>query len=272
MGKFDGILIATDLDGTLLPDNKIISEKDKAAIEYFMAEGGHFTYSSGRSIYGLRPVISQLMPNAPVIAYNGTVVFNPETEEILWESFLDDEAIEAVDFIEKTYPFSGIEVCTADDFYVSRSNPRVVEQMAFEQVEPINTHHSLAPRPWRKVLFIQEADEIDAVSEALTASKFAERYNLMKSAAYYFELLPKDCSKGLALLKVAELLGIAPEKTIGVGDNDNDLALVELAGVGIAVANASDPLKAIADYVTIDNNSSAIAQIIEDIENKKLTI
>lgn len=268
MGKFDGILIATDLDGTLLTDSKKVSDTDKSAIEYFMSEGGYFTICSGRSVMGVDSILGQITPNAPIITYNGAVIYDAKKKETLWETFLGEDSLEVIDFVENSFPFSGIEVCTDNGFAVSRSNARLKEQMKWENVPAIEIHHSKSPRPWRKVLFIQEADETDTVRNALASSPFAEKFNFMKSAPWYYEMLPENASKGLALLRVAEMLGIDKSRTVGAGDNENDLSLVELAGVGIGVKNASPEILSAADYITAsDNNSSPMAEIIKSIEN-----
>ncbi len=270
MGKFDGILIATDLDGTLLTDDKRISEADKSAIEYFMAEGGRFTICSGRSVKGVSSVLAQITPNAPIINYNGAVIYDTKTQTTLWESFLPEDAAEVVGYVEENFPFAGIEVCHNNGFAVSRSNARLREQIGLENVSAENIHFSKSPRPWRKVLFIQEEEETAILRQALSATSYSERYNLVQSAAWYYELLSKDASKGLALLRLAEMLGIDPAKTVGVGDNENDLSLVTLAGTGIGVKNASSEILSAADYITsADNNSSPISEIIKAIESSK---
>ena len=110
MGKFDGILIATDLDGTLLADDKSISTENKNAIEYFISEGGYFTITTGRSIQGVKSIVNQIMPNAPIVLFNGSAVYDVKTDKFIWEAFLDKKANNVIKLIEEKFPYSGIEV------------------------------------------------------------------------------------------------------------------------------------------------------------------
>ena len=83
MGKFDGYLLGTDLDGTLLRKDKTISDENKAAIEYFKSEGGIFTFFTGRLPIGARPVLEQITPNGYVGCANGAGIFDAKTEKLL---------------------------------------------------------------------------------------------------------------------------------------------------------------------------------------------
>lgn len=268
MGKFDGILICTDLDHTLLKDDKSISDENKNAIEYFMSEGGHFTFATGRSKMGIDFLLKRVTPNAPIIMFNGAAIYDLQKEKIIWETFLDENAGKVLEFVEDKFPFSGIEVCAKSGIYVSRGNDIVRKQLAFEKLDEQYVHFSEINEPWRKALFIQEADKLAYVREGIAGSPYSKSYNFMQSDPCYYEILPKDASKGIGLLKIAEILGIKPEKTIGVGDNENDHSLIENAGIGVAVANAVPSLLDIADFITTDNNSHAISTIIYGIEKK----
>lgn len=272
MGKFDGILIATDLDGTLLSDDKSISSENKSAIEYFMSEGGYFTITTGRSIQGIRSILEQITPNAPIVLFNGSGVYDTKKEEFLWEAFLDENAKNVIKLVEEKFPYSGIEVWGRKDIYVSRNNELIRHQIKIEGLTENLLHYSDVAEPLRKAMFVQEAELLPYVREEIMASEYADKYNFMQSSPNYYELLPKDASKGNGLLKIAEILGIPQSKTIGVGDNENDLSLIRDAGVGVAVANALPSLLSEADFITTDNNSHSISTVIYGIENKIINI
>lgn len=272
MGKFDGILLATDLDGTLLSDDKSISEENKNAIEYFMSEGGHFTITTGRSKHGIDSILERIKPNSPIVLFNGSAVYDINKDKIVWETFLDDNAKNVLEMIENKFPFAGIEVCGKNGIYVSRGNELIRQQLAFENIAENYLHFSKVSEPWRKALFVQEEDKLPYVREEIAASIYSKNYNFMQSSPYYYEILPKDASKGNGLLKIAEILGIPPEKTIGIGDNENDISLVRDAGVGVAVANAIPSLLDIADFISTDNNYHAVSTVIYGIENNIIEI
>lgn len=272
MGKFDGILIATDLDGTLLSDDRSISRENKDAIEYFMSEGGYFTITTGRSISGVSCVLEQITPNAPIVIFNGAALYDVKKEKIIWETFLDENARNVFKLIEEKFPYAGIEVCGKNTIYVSRGNELIREQLDFEGIPENYLHFSKVCEPLRKALFVQSEELLPYVREEIASSPYGNSYNFMQSSPYYYEILPKDASKGNGLLKIAEILGIPQSKTVGIGDNENDLSLIRRAGVGVAVANALPVLLEAADFISTNNNSHSISTVIYGIENKLIEI
>ena len=262
MGKFDGVLICTDLDDTLLTTDKRISNENMEAIDYFMSEGGKFTFATGRIPYGAKLMLRYITPNVPMICFNGAGLYDLKKDKLLWSSVLDDEAIKAVEYVEERCPFAGIEVCTSDKVYFCKQN-RVVEAHKKMESLPDNyeDYHDIT-EPWLKVLFMQEESEIDQVRRVIAGSPYADKYDFIQSSPNFYELLPKNASKGNAAKELAKMLRIEKGNVIGVGNNENDLSLIESAGVGVAVANAVDCVKDAADYITVDNNSHAISAVI----------
>lgn len=116
--------------------------------------------------------------------------------------------------------------------------------------------------PWLKVLFMQEESEMDEIKKVIAESPYADKYDFIQSSPNYYELLPKNASKGNAAMELAKMLRVEKGNVIGVGDNENDLSLIKRADVGVAVANAVDSVKDAADYITVDNNSHAISAVI----------
>ena len=110
--KFEGILFTTDLDGTLLRKDKTISEANKKAIEYFMSQGGKFTFITGRIPYGAQPVLDQLEPNCPFGCINGGGIYDYSKKEMIWQENLSKDVLEIVEYIEKNLPSIGIEINT----------------------------------------------------------------------------------------------------------------------------------------------------------------
>lgn len=267
MGKFDGILLCTDLDDTLLTTDKHISEENKQAIEYFKKEGGLFTFATGRVIHGARLMLEYITPNAPMVCFNGGGIYDFQRDKMLWSLYLDDEAVRVAEFVDRKFPQAGIEVCTEERVYFSKINRLIQEHQVFEKLPDNFVEYHDIPETWKKVLFMVEDYEIPALRKLIQDSEFADKYSFIQSSPNYYELLPKGSDKGTGLLKLAELLRIDPKKTIGMGDNENDITLIKLAGVGIAVANAIPEARDAADYITVDNNSSAAAAVIRGIND-----
>lgn len=262
MGKFDKILICTDLDDTLLTTDKRISDENMQAIDYFMSEGGKFTFATGRIPYGAELMLKYITPNVPMVCFNGGAIYDFKTQKLLWTTKLDDEAIKVVEYVEKSCPFAGIEVCTEDKVYFCKINQRVDEHKKLEHLPDNELDYHDIEEPWMKVLFMQEENQVDEVRSVIASSPYADKYEFIRSSPYYYEILPKNASKGNAAVELAKLLDIPKKNIIGIGDNENDISLVQKAGIGIAVSNAIDTLKQAADYITVDNNSHAISAVI----------
>ena len=270
MGKFDGILICTDLDDTLLTADKRVSEENIKAIKYFMDEGGYFTFATGRMPQGARVMLKYIVPNAPIICSNGTAIYDFSKEKFLWMRRLDAKARRVVDYIDKKIPQAGVVVGCENGVYFPKVNRRTEEHKILESFPDNYLALDEIKEEWLKVIFMTEPEEVELVRAAIRGSEWAEDFEFMQSSPWYYEMLPKNSTKGSAVPKLAELLGIDAKHTIGMGDNENDMTLITLSGVGIAVANAIEPIKKAAKYVTVDNESHAAARVIQDIENGKI--
>lgn len=269
MGKFSGILLCTDLDDTLLTTDKRVSDENKEAIEYFKKEGGAFAFATGRVPLGAKPIIEQVMPNAPSVCFNGSVIYDFVNREMLWSKAIDKGAVKMVEFVEKNFPTAGIEVCTADKVYFCKVN-RLVERHRQIERFPDNygDYHDI-DEDWCKVIFMVEEEEMAELRELIDNCEYAKNYSFVRSSPWYYELLPYGAHKGSGLIRLGELMGIKKENIYAMGDNENDLELVRAAGTGIAVANAAKCVKDASDYITTaDNNSHAAKEVIEMIESR----
>lgn len=215
MGKFDGILLCTDLDDTLLTSEKHVSEENKQAIEYFKKEGGLFTFATGRVVYGAKLMLEYIMPNAPMVCFNGGGIYDFKHDKMLWSLELDKESVKVAEFVDREFPQAGIEVCTEEQVYFSKTNRLIKEHQIFEKLPDNFMDYHDIPETWKKVLFMVEDYDIPALRRLIQKSEFADKYTFIQSSPNYYELLPKGSDKGAGLLKLAELLRIDPKKKIG---------------------------------------------------------
>lgn len=272
MKKFDGILLCTDLDGTLLRGDKTISNQNKDAINYFMENGGFFTFVTGRMPFTATRFYDELHPNAPIGCVNGGALFDFAKNEYVWQRELDTAALELVDYIAQKTEV-GIQVNTFEHIYVSRQNTGMDEFFRRVRIEELHKHWRDIEPPLAKVLFTDLDDEnIKEVMRLLDAHPLSSRFDFVRSEKILYEILPKGISKGVSLKRLCEHLGISREKTIAVGDYNNDIEMLRVAKVGVAVENACAEAKAAADVVTVSNENHAIAKIIHDLENGTIKI
>lgn len=272
MGKFDGILICTDLDDTLLTADKRVSEENAEAINYFMGEGGYFTFATGRMPQGARLMLKFIQPNAPIICSNGTAIYDFKQEKFLWMRKLEPDAFKVVEYVIKKVPQCGVVVGCENGVYFPRVN-RVTEEHKFLENFPDNyVALNDIKEQWLKVIFMTESEDVVLLKQAVNESGWADAFEFMQSSPWYYEMLPKNSTKGSAVPRLAEILNIERKNTIGMGDNDNDMTLITNSGIGIAVANAIEPIKAAADYITVDNESHALASVIYDLDSGKILL
>lgn len=267
MRKFEGILFVTDLDGTLLREDKSISKKNLDAIRYFQSEGGVFTFATGRIPAGAKIVSDVLKPNGPCGCSNGGVVYDFRTGEFLWCESIHGSVVEFARYIDKEVPGMGIEINLYDKICFCKKNPATEKHRTDENLEDFSCHYNDVPEPFSKMVFVDfDMDNMNKTIELLTTHPMAEQFDFVRSDTCYYEVLPKNCNKGKLVLKIAEILNIDMKNTIAIGDNDNDISMLETAHIGIAVANASEKARNAANYITVSNEDDAIAKVIYDLD------
>ena len=267
MKKFEGILICTDLDGTLLRNDKSISAENSEAIEYFKANGGLFTFATGRMHYYSADSYNKVKPNAPVSCMNGGCIYDFVQGKYLWKSGIDKEVSGLIEYVDKSFPDVGIQVNTFEKAYFCKDNDAMVWFRKVTGLENIRGHYKDIDEPWAKIILghLDETRLLEMLKE-LKMHPLGNSYDFVHSEKSLMEILPKGINKGIAIHKFSEILGIDKNKIVAIGDFENDVEMIKKAGVGIAVANACPAAKEVADIVTVSNEEHAIAKIIYSIE------
>jgi hypothetical protein len=265
MGKYDGWLIVSDMDATLLDDNHEVCERNVEAIRKFKAEGGRFTVATGRVMPAVRMYLDKIKINAPAILHNGAKIYDFEREMALFSKAIEEERKPILKRVHDELPFLGLEVYTeSEETYVyqhCKETPRFKLRgydVCYELPEEIWNV------PWIKWLVIGDKDVLDKY-EPVYRSEYDSGY-CVRSGDKYLDIVSGGVSKGKAVLQLADILGINRNKTIAVGDNMNDIDMLEKASVGAAVSNAEQCVKEAADYIVCSNNEGAIADVLEIID------
>ncbi len=262
MKKFEGILLATDLDGTLLRADKSISEENKRAVEYFKSEGGRFTFITGRTPIALQALCKLLQPNAPIGCMNGAGIYDYDKDKLIWSVTLSDSVKEIVRDIDTAFPNTGIELITEKEIIFYKQNDFTLKHTRDEKLPVIVKHYNDVTDPIVKILFADRAENLDELSHAVLAHPRISEFSPIRSDHIYYEIIPLGISKATVIRKLPELIGESFSRIIAVGDNDNDAEMLRAADIGYAVSNASAAAKASADIVTVSNEENAIARII----------
>jgi len=273
MKKFDGILICTDLDGTILDNDKNISAENLEAIEYFKSEGGLFTFVTGRMPFYVKDIYSILNPNCPFGCINGGGLYDHKKQEYLWNQGFDKSPLDLVEYIDEQLPGMGIQLNTFDKVYFCRENSAMEEFRRITGVENVTCGIRDLDLPLAKIVFGHEDPKVvDRVGELLDAHPETDDFDLVRSDIALHEILPKGINKGMVIHKLAELLGIDVKRTVAIGDYNNDIPMIKAAGVGVAVSNAIPEVLEAADYVTVSNQEHAIKRLIMDIDEGVLKV
>lgn len=265
MGKYEGYMICTDLDGTFTTpspsgeDKVYVSKENIDAIENFKEGGGIFTFSTGRRPWYIRENIFPFVtPNAPMITVNGASIYDHETDRILRSVFMPEDALSAPlttyekfkDVIEEVYA-----VAETEEFCLSYEEENFEEK--FKDI--ISLH-----KDWYKFVFRCIDEESTLKFHKFLRSKYSDNCDLPRSWPTGQEILHITATKGARAL---ELKNMFPQvhTLICVGDFENDISMIEVADRGYAVANAIEPVLQAADFITVANTESAIAKIISEI-------
>lgn len=271
MGKFDGILICTDLDGTLLGSDHKVSPENKAAINYFKSEGGYFTFITGRPPMIIGEIFEAADPNAPFGCMNGGGLYDGKKKEYVYYTPLDRKALELVAYVDNAFPEVGIQINTPDTIFFSKESSAMEYFREVTGVPDIVRDYNDIKEPITKIIFADtDAERIKRLANGLAMHPLAEDFAFTRSESFLYEILPKGINKAHALWGLSKLLGIDMKRTIALGDYENDIEMIRAAGVGIAMGNARDAVKAASDLVTVSNDEHALARIVGDIDSGRI--
>lgn len=262
-------LIAMDLDGTLNNDQKIITEKTKAALMAAQKRGIRLALASARPSPGLfkeRDILRLQDYNGILMSYNGGRIVDAATGKVLFETSMDLAQTKQVLRRLKALPVTPI----LDDgvqFYVADKNGYKVDyecknnNMICTEVGNLADFLSFAPI---KILMSVQPEELAEVQKQI-ADFLPETLTVVQTAAFYLEVIPKVINKGQGIRDICAVLGIDSSEVISFGDAANDIPMLREAGMGVAMGNAVEAVKAAANMVTLSNNEDGIAAALEKL-------
>lgn len=265
-------MVALDLDGTTFDSAGGISEKTVATLEEAARQGAHIVVSTGRSYASLPQHIKDVKGIEYAITSNGAHVNLMQSGEQIYSDFLDPEAVKEISVL-KDETGADIEVFINGRAYVDESYYRDVEENGCPYRNAAYVLWSRRPVANVTEMMLAHSGEIENVNfiyptlELLEAAKprvkAIKNANVTSSFINNLEVGGPNTSKKTALLWLMDSLGIDSEELMCCGDAPNDIAMVELAGIGVAVANAWGGLKDHADYITASNDDDGVALAIE---------
>lgn len=262
MGKFSGLLLASDFDDTLYDFNHRVPQRNVDAIRYFEDEGGKFTVATGRAHRTFAPYLDLAPINAPVVLSNGACIFDFEKNEYLENTQLPDNARDVMGELTAAMPELGMEAYFGEEIYVW--NPNEITERHMQKVGCGYTLTPVAemPTPWVKAIFHQEHDILLRARDWLLG-RHGEEYEAIFSNPYYLEVTRKGCTKGSMVEILARHLGITPDHVYCVGDNQNDIPMLERSAIPFAPSNCAQEVKDWGARIMCHCNEGVIGDIID---------
>ena len=261
-------VLALDLDGTLTNDQKIVTPRTRAALDAAIAQGVTVVLASGRPTAGILPLAKDLgldKKGGCILSYNGGKIVDCATGETLYEKTLDPAVVPelcafaaAQDVAVLTYNSEGI-VCERDkDEWANKEC--FTTKLPMIHVDDLASY---VDYPICKMLITLDPARRDEVCAA-GKQQFAGRIDLYPSSPFFIEAVPLGVAKDGSLAALLEHMGLTRDNLMACGDGLNDRSMIAFAGMGVAMQNAEQPVKDVADYVTAaDNNHDGVAEAVE---------
>ncbi|HXB09019.1 MAG TPA: Cof-type HAD-IIB family hydrolase [Puia sp.] len=257
-----------DMDGTLLRSDHSVSDETIRTIQTLTRQGISVILVSARPVNAVLPTFRHLgLPDtSPVITLNGSYIV--EKDQPIFQAMVDPETTARV--TDEVRPFKATIA-----YYLQREwFSEIRDAWTDHEQKIMDVPIEVAPiaslvRDWtarkigpNKMMVMSEPDNITLIQQHLR-SIYNGRLNIYPSKATYLEVMDTQGSKSNAVKFVSQRLGLTPAEIIAMGDNYNDVEMIQFAGMGVAMGNAPDDIKAVADYVTDTNNNDGVRKAME---------
>ena len=280
MGKFTGVLRASDYDNTLLDTESArrsggeaprVSERNQAALRYFMEQGGRFAVATGRALAALERFVDEIPMNAPAIICNGAALYDFSAREYLDYILLNRDLCRRCQELLLASPTTAAEA-----YPLLESVIHAVRPNAYTRQHEHLTHTTVredaslleVPQPLTKVIFEDEHAALEALRDRLLAQPWIQECEMSFSAANLLELTGWGASKGGMVRRLAARLEIPMDHVYCVGDEANDITMLRAAAQGFAPANCVDAVRACGATLVADCRHDALAEVVDILDQR----
>ena len=258
-------IIFIDSDGTLRDSNGKVSERIKKVIQENRKKGNKIIISTSRPRYQIIKVVEEVLADDIVISSNGSEIYDSKNKRIIFNSFIEYD--ELIKLVEYAYLKDIRLILTMDDYdYVTKdirnSNQKLLNKNDYKN-ELINCNvkqcmfiDKNSNEIFKLKDILSKNDKLNIVDESNEKSKCCEKW---------FSIVNSNCSKGNAIKILIKYLNVPIENTIAIGNDKNDISMFEVAGLSVAVANASEDIKNKVDYITLSNDEDGVALFLESL-------
>lgn len=262
-------LIASDFDGTLITDDQVITEKTKSAIFEARKRGAKFVIVTGRGYMTVASRAKEISNDMPIVCLNGAYV--RDEKEIYYKKTLSKEmVIKTLEIVKKYgcrfHVYNENQVISLENKFWEKFYKIWKKELGDNYKSILVTeesYESIIENYGNDVLKFLLFDTDPERLREIKAEFDNEDVQTSSSNPYNIEIFNKEASKGLALKSIAEKFNINREEIMALGDGDNDISMIEFAGIGVAMGNSFGDVQKRADYVTLSNNEEGVAEAIK---------
>jgi len=257
-------LVAVDIDGTVLNSKFKISPRTQAAMIKAIEKGALYVTATGRAMKGAEFINDIFDKDLPFIVYNGASVVMGKSKKVLFNKFLEESLAREVFDIghQRDIP---MVIWTDDGLWTSSLCQKTIDYNKYYNIEIniIDSLDDIAGSNVFKIFWVGTAEKNQLIQTEMR-NHFAGRLNCATSQPEYLEFFSVEAGKEAALDAVGKLYGIKPSEMIAIGDGFNDIPMLEYAGLGVAMGNAPEAVKAASNHVAFSNNDDGVAAVIEE--------
>jgi hypothetical protein len=279
MGKFSGVLLASDFDNTLIYTSAALlanvpapslSDENRKALEYFMAEGGKFAIATGRALVGFAKYAPSVPMNAPGVICNGAALYDFSKGEYLETAMLDETALRRGQAILNRFPQVAVEAYHTDNvIHAVQPNDVTRQHLHITKVGITETSSLLeVPLPLGKLLFEADHETLEAVRDYIADRNWLGDYEVVFSTDFLLEMTAKGANKGGMVRRLAAFLGISMDHVYCAGDEANDISMLTAAAEGFAPANCNQAVRDCGATIVAHAQDNAIAEVVEILDKR----
>lgn len=283
MGKFDGVLLATDFDDTLYRSNitgaggvserekrneQVVFGRNKEALDYFLSQGGRFTVATGRAYQTFRPYVGRVPMNAPAVLGNGAMIYDFEGDKVLFHAQLPAEILQDAAALAEAFPEVGFETHLGEIIYTYR--PNIISRRHIHKLgcDFLECGFEDMPQPWTKLLVQHVEHGMLVEAQSWLKERYPGRYEAIFSNDHLLEVTAIGANKGGSVLKVANLFGIQKENIYCIGDNQNDIPMLAISAMPFAPANCALAVKQWGANIVSLCEEGAVADVIQWLDKR----
>ncbi|WP_391558187.1 Cof-type HAD-IIB family hydrolase [Robertmurraya sp.] len=268
-------MIVLDLDDTLLNDEHSLSKRNKEALMAAQELGVKVVLASGRPTFGMVSIAKDLQLDqygSYILSFNGSKIINAKTNEEIFNSTISSEMAHRLYDLSKR---EGVAILSYKDESIVIEEPNeyadIEATITGLPMQIVDQFKATITEPVVKAMMLAHPDILVNVEQTLV-KEVGKEVSVFRSKPFFLEFTALNVTKGTSLHQLTQKLGIKAEEVIAIGDSYNDITMIEFAGLGVAMGNAPDAIKEIANHVTETNNNDGVAKVVEDFILSKVKV